>query len=49
MDKFHFKVIVDCCYKVDKTVAYLGDVKPAFLHDDGDQWLVQDVVGQCTL
>ena len=49
VDKFHFKVIPEFCYKIDVTVAYLGDVKLAYPHEDGDQWLVKDVVGGCTL
>ena len=49
VDKFHFKVIPEFCYKVDVTTAYLGDVKLAYPHEDGDQWLVKDVVGGCTL
>ncbi len=49
VDKFHFKVIPQFCYKVDVTTAYLGDVKLAYPHEDGDQWLVKDVVGGCTL
>jgi hypothetical protein len=49
VDKFHFKVIPEFCYKVDVTTAYLGDVKLAYPHEDGDQWLVKNVVGSCTL
>jgi hypothetical protein len=49
VDKFHFKVIPEFCYKVDVTTAYLGDVKLAYPHEDGDQWLVKDVVGTYTL
>ena len=49
LDKFHFKVIPEFCYKVDATTTYLGDVKLAYLHEDGDQWVVKDVVGGCTL
>ena len=37
VDKFHFKVILEFCYKVDVTTAYLGDVKLAYSHEDGDQ------------
>jgi hypothetical protein len=49
VDKFHFKVILEFCYKVDVTTAHLGDQKLAYPHEDGDQWLVKDVVGGCTL
>jgi hypothetical protein len=49
VDKFHFKVIPEFCYKVDMTTAYLGDVKLTYPHEDGDQWLAKDVVGGCTL
>ena len=49
VNKFNFKVIPEFCYKVDITAAYLGDVKLAYPHEDGDQWLVKDVVGGCTL
>ena len=47
--KFHFKVIPDFCYKVNVTTAYLGDVKLAYPHEAGDQWVVEDVVGCSTL
>jgi hypothetical protein len=49
MDKFHFKVIPQVCYKVDVTTAHIGDVKLAYLHEDGDQWVVKDVMGGNTL
>jgi hypothetical protein len=47
--KFHFKTIPQFCYKVDVTTAHLGDVKLAYPHEDGDQWVVGDVVGGSTL
>jgi hypothetical protein len=49
VDKFHFKIIPEFCYKVDVITAYLGDVKLAYPYEDRDQWLVKDVVGGCTL
>ena len=49
VDKFHLKVIPEFCYKVDVTTAYLGYVKLAYPHEDGDQWVVKDVVGGCIL
>lgn len=49
VDKFHFKTIPQFCYKVDVTTAHLGDVKLAYPHEDGDQWVVGDVVGGSTL
>ena len=49
VDKFHFKVIPEFCYKVDVITAYLGDVKFAYSYEDEDQWLVKDVVRDWTL
>ena len=49
VDKFHFKVILDFCYKVDMNTTYLGGVKLAYPHEVGDQWVVEDVVGSSTL
>ena len=49
VDKFHFKVIPQFCYKVDVTTTYLGDVKLVCPHEDGDQWFVKNVMGGCTL
>jgi hypothetical protein len=49
VDKFHFKVIPEFCNKVDVTTVNLGDVKLAYLYEDGDQWVVKDVVGGCTV
>src|ERR1700737_3073576 len=49
VDKFHFKVIPQFCYKVDVTIAHIGDVKLAYPHEDGDQRVVKDVVGGSTL
>jgi hypothetical protein len=31
------------------STAHIGDVKLAYPHEDGDQWLVNDVVGGNTL
>ena len=45
VDKFYFKVIPQFCYKVDVTTAHIDDVKLAYPHEDGDQWVVKDVVG----
>jgi hypothetical protein len=36
-------------YKVDVTIAYLGDIKLAYPHEDEDQSVVKDMVGGCTL
>jgi hypothetical protein len=49
VDKFHFKVIPQFCYKVDVTTAHMGDMKLAYPNEDGDQWLVKNVVGGSTL
>jgi hypothetical protein len=49
VDKFHFKVIPQFCYKVDVTTAHIGDVKFAYPHEDGDQWVVKNIVGGNTL
>jgi hypothetical protein len=45
VDKFHFKVIPQFCCKVDVTTAHIGDVKLAYPHEDGDQWVVKNIVG----
>ena len=49
VDKFHFKVIPQFMYKVDVSTAHIGDVKFPHPHEDGDQWVVKDVVGGSTL
>lgn len=36
-------------YKVDVSTAHIGDVKLPHPHEDGDQWVVKDVVGGGTL
>ncbi len=48
-DKFHFKTIPEFCYKVDVNIAHLGEVRLPYPHEAGDQWVVEDVVGGCTL
>ena len=49
VDKFHFKTIPEFCYKVDVSSAIMGDVRLPYPHEAGDQWVVEDVVGGCTL
>lgn len=48
-DKFHFKTIPKFCYKVDVNNAHLGEVRLPYPHEAGDQWVVEDVGGGCTL
>ena len=49
VDKFHFKTIPEYCYKVDVSSVFLGEVRLPYPHEAGDQWVVDDVVGGCTL
>ena len=49
VDKFHFKTIPEFCYKVDVSSAIIGEVRLPYPHEAGDQWVVDDVVGGCTL
>jgi hypothetical protein len=44
-DKFHFKTFPEFCYKVDVSIAHLGEVCLSYPHEAGDQWVVEDVVG----
>jgi hypothetical protein len=48
-DKFHFKTISEFCYKVDVSSVYFGEVRLPYPHEARDQWVVEDVVGGCTL
>ena len=49
VDKFHFKLIPNFCYKVDVNIAHLGDVRLPYPHEARDLWVVEDVVGGNTL
>jgi hypothetical protein len=49
VNKFHFKLISNFCYRVDVNIAHLGDVRFTYPHEAGDQWVVEYVVGGNTL
>ena len=49
MDKLHFKIIPEFCYKVDVNIVHLGEVRLPYPHEVGDQWVIEDVVGGSTL
>ena len=49
VDKFHFKTIPEFCHKLDVSSAHLGEVRLLYPPEAGDQWVVEDVVGGCTL
>ena len=49
VDKFHFKAIPPFFYKVDVTHALIGDAPLMLLHEEGDQFLIRDVIGGSVL
>ena len=49
VDKFHFTIIPESCYKVDVSIAHLDELCFPYAHEAGDQWVVEDVVGGYTL
>ena len=49
VDKFHFKPIPQFLYKVDVSHAVIGDARLPHPHEEGDQFLVRDVVGGSAL
>ena len=46
---FGLSGIPEFCYKVDVNKVHLGEVRPPYLHEAGDQWVIEDVVGANTL
>ncbi len=49
VDKFHFKAIPPFFYKVDVTHALIGDAPLMLPHEEGDQFLIRDVIGGSVL